>query len=104
MLGRSVVAILVFAALTATVAHPLIRTSEVLPGLGPGDNLAFLWNTWWFGEAFGGRETPFRTDAPQGCGKGDAQLALAWNRNRGADVWTADGAAPGGPEPGCLVG
>lgn len=38
-----------FAALAVWSTYPLIATmGAAIPGTGPGDNVAFLWNVWWF--------------------------------------------------------
>ena len=38
-----------FAALACLLTYPLVRElSTSIPGTGPGDNVAFLWDLWWF--------------------------------------------------------
>jgi hypothetical protein len=52
------------------LTYPLVWNSGThLPGAGAGDNVAFLWNSWWLGEWAAGRGNLFFTDrlfAPAG--------------------------------------
>jgi len=59
---RHVPAIVAFAALTAFWIWPALRDLDrVLPGGGPGDNLTFVWNTWWMHQAVTTGRSPLWT-------------------------------------------
>lgn len=59
---RHVPAIVAFAALTAFWIWPALRDLDrVLPGGGPGDNLTFVWNTWWMHQAVSTGRSPLWT-------------------------------------------
>ena len=61
-----------FAALTIAWLWPVLRQPmEVIPGPGAGDNLTFVWNTWWMRHALANGQSPLWTSmlfAPSGTG------------------------------------
>jgi hypothetical protein len=59
---RNTVTCLFFAGLAVLWTYPLAFDSHrALPGAGPGDNLTFLWNLWWFRAAMERGEPLLRT-------------------------------------------
>lgn len=77
----------VFTALALVSTFPLVlRLDTVIPGAGPGDNVAFLWSTWVFARAVSSDAALFRTDllfAPFGTQlslhtHATTHAALAW--------------------------
>ncbi len=54
-LTRGLLALLLFAALACAWSYPLVTTlATALPGEFAGDNVSFLWNTWWARQVAGG--------------------------------------------------
>jgi hypothetical protein len=63
ILSRNILAAAVFTGLAVLTTFPLVLDLDaVVPGTGAGDNVASLWNTWWFGQAMAGGASLFRTD------------------------------------------
>ena len=53
-------ALALFAGLTALWLAPVLgQISSVVPGGGPGDNISFVWNTWWMRHAIADGLWPF---------------------------------------------
>lgn len=63
IIGTSLVAATAFAVLAVMSTYPLVLDlGRLVPGTAAGDNLAALWNTWWFTRSLAGSEAElFRT-------------------------------------------
>jgi hypothetical protein len=88
---RHVPALAGFAAFTIVWLWSAVRQPmDVIPGAGAGDNLTFVWNTWWMHQAVAAGQSPLWTSmlfAPWGTG-----LAAARTRFPARDTEPCDGA------------